>query len=299
MQNTKEFIEGQDFRIETIAVTMEGIVKGIQKWYEIIKKDPEARKVATVFLKPYWESIDWNDEKSVDCGLNTMIYEIASIIFCFDNKSIDDFPVMDLPVDKAPTLSNKDMVKLYIDIDISCLDNCNFINVNGYFTEDYDHAKMLSIFTAVFRPIPLKKLSKLIADNVNKEFKANVKENEVIFPTLSKFQDKEGKVCIGDAWVYEPYEFANHHQYDGWLKLIPEELVKSVLVFSAENEDPDEVSEEYQSHVDLRARNEILNQQVDEWYHDDPDTAISEILSCGSSWDWFEFDGQTYLLSWA
>lgn len=295
MQNTKEFIEGQDFEIETITVTMEGIIKGIQQWYEIIKKDPEARKVATTFLKPYWEAIDWNDEKSVDRGLNTMIDEIASIIFSFDNKTIDDFLTIDLPVDKAPHLSNEDRYKLYIDVDIP--DNCNYID--GYFTEDYDHTKMARIFTALFRPLPLETLSNLIAKSVNKEFKTKLKADEVVFPTLEELQDKEGKVCIGDSWVYEPYEFANHHQFDNYFRLIPENLVTGVLEFAAENEDPDEVSKEYQSHVDLRARNEILDQQVDEWYHDDPDTAISEILSCGSSWDWFEIDGQTYLLAWA
>lgn len=294
MENTKEFIEGQDFGIETIAVTMEGITKGIQKWYEIIKKDPEARKVATAFLKPYWESIDWNDEKSVDRGLNTMIYEIASIIFCFDKKSIDDFPVIDLPVDKAPHLSNKDRDKLYIDIDISCLDNCNFID--GYFTEDYDHTKMVRIFTALFRPLSLKTLSNLIAKSVNKEFKTKLKADEIVFPTLEELQDKEGKVCIGDSWVYEPYEFANHHQFDNYFRLIPEHLVTKVLEFFAENEEPDEVLKEYQSHIDLRAEKKVVDQQVDDWYHDDPDIAIREILGV-DGFDWYEIDGQSYLMT--
>lgn len=294
MQNTKEFIEGQDFGIETIAVTMEGIVKGIQKWYEIIKKDPEARKVATAFLKPYWEAIDWNDEKSVDRGLNTMIYEIASIIFCFNDKLIDDFSVIDLPVDKAPHLSNKDRDKLYIDIDIPCLDKCNYID--GHFTENYDHTKMVRIFTALFRPLPLKTLSKLIAKNVNKEFKTKLKADEVVFPTLEKLQDKEGKVCIGDAWVYEPYEFANHHQFDNYFKLIPDDLVTTVLESAAEHEDADEVSKEYQSHVDLREKNEILDQQVDDWYHEDPNSAIQEILGC-AEFEWLVIDGQNYLMT--
>lgn len=245
MQNTKEFIAGQDYELTEITVTMEGIVKGIQNWFEIIKEDPEARRVATTFLKPYWKSIDWNDEKSVDRGLNTMIYEIASIIFCFDDNSIIDFPVIDLPVDKAPQLSNKDRDKLYIDIDIPCLDDGDLIY--GHFTEDYDHTKMVRIFTALFRPLSLKTLSKLIAENVNKEFKANVKADEVVFPTLGKLQDKEGKVCIGDAWVYEPYELANYHQFDNYFRLIPKHLVTEVLEFLLKMRTP----MKYQKNINL------------------------------------------------
>lgn len=290
MKNTKEFIQGQDYDITEVTVTMEGIVKGIQQWYEIIKKDPEVRKVATTFLKPYWESIDWKDEKSIDRGLNTMIYEIAKIIFGFDDDSIDDFPVIDLPADKAPQLSTEDSDKLYILVDIPG----NLIY--GYFTGDYDHTKMVRLFTALFRPFSLKTLSKLIADNVNKEFKADVKANEVVFPTLEKLQDKEGKVCIGDAWIYEPYEFANHHQFDNYFRLIPESLVTEVLEFAAEYEDPDEVSKEYQSHVDLRAETKVVDQQVDNWYQDEPDTAIREILGC-DVFDWYEIDGQKYLMT--
>lgn len=290
MKKIKEFIQGQDYDITEVTVTMEGIVKGIQQWYEIIKKDPEARRVATTFLKPYWESIDWKNEKSIDRGLNTMIYEIAKIIFGFDDNSIDDFPDIDLPVDKAPQLSTEDWDKLYIDVDIP--DNL----IYGHFTGDYDHTKMVKIFTALFRPLSLKTLSKLIADNVNKEFKADVKANEVVFPTLEKLQDKEGKVCIGDAWIYEPYEFANHPQFDNYFRLIPEHLVTEVLEFFAENEDPDEVSKEYQSHVDLRAETKVVDQQVDDWYHDDPDIAIREILGC-DAFDWYEIDGQSYLMT--
>lgn len=289
MKNTK-FIQGQDYDITEVTVTMEGIVKEIQQWYEIIKKDHEARKVATTFLKPYWESIDWNDEKSVDRGLNTMIYEIAKIIFGFDDDSIDDFPVIDLPVDKAPQLSTEDSDKLYIDVDIPG----NLIY--GYFTEDYDHIKMVRIFTALFRPLSLKTLSKLIAENVNKEFKTNVKADEVIFPTLERLQDKEGKVCIGDSWIYEPYEFTKHDQFNNYFRLIPENLVTEVLEFAAEYEDPDEVSKEYQSHVDLRAETKIVDQQVDDWYQDDPDIAIREILGC-DAFGWYEIDGQKYLMT--
>lgn len=191
MKNTK-FIEGQDYEISEITINMEGIVKGIQEWYEIIKKDPEARRVATTFLKRYWESIDWNDKASVDRGLNTMIYEIAQIIFGFEDETIDDFPTIDLPAEKAPLLSTEDWNKLYIDVDIPCFDYVNFIY--GYFSDDYDHTKMVRIFTALFRPLSLKTLSKLIAENVNKEFKTNVKADEVVFPTLERLQDKEGKV---------------------------------------------------------------------------------------------------------
>lgn len=290
MKNIKEFIQGQDYDITEVTVTMEGIVKGIQQWYEIIKKDPEVRKVATTFLKPYWESIDWKDEKSIDRGLNTMIYKIAKIIFGFDDNSIDDFPDIDLPVDKAPQLSTEDWDKLYIDVDIPG----NLIY--GHFTEDYDHTKMVRIFTALFRPLSLKTLSKLIAENVNKEFKTNVKADEVVFPTLERLQDKEGKVCIGDSWIYEPYEFANHHQFDNYFRLIPENLVTEVLEFAAEYEDPDEVSKEYQSHVDLRAETKVVDQQVEDWYHDDPDIAIREILSC-DAFGWYEIDGQKYLMT--
>lgn len=290
MQNTKEFIKGQDYEITVVTVTMEGIVKGIQQWYEIIKKDPEARKVATTFLKPYWEVIDWNDEKSIDRGLNTMIYEIAKIIFCFDDESIDDFPVIELPADKAPYLSTEDWKKLYMDVDIPG------DLIDGYFTGDYDHSKMTRIFTALFRPLSLKTLSKLIAENVNKEFKANVKADEVVFPTLGKLQDKEGKVCIGDAWVYEPYELDNYHQFDNYFRLIPKHLVTEVLEFFAENEDPDKISKEYQSHIDLRVETKVVDQQVDDWYQDDPDTAIREILSC-DVFDWYEIDGQNYLMT--
>ena len=289
MKNTK-FIQGQDYDITEVTVTMEGIVKGIQQWYEIIKKDPEARKVATTFLKPYWESIDWKDEKSIDRGLNTMIYKIAKIIFGFDDDSIDDFPVIDLPVDKAPQLSTEDSDKLYIDVDIPG----NLIY--GYFTGDYDHAKMVRIFTALFRPLSLKTLSKLIAENVNKEFKTNVKADEVVFPTLERLQDKEGKVCIGDSWIYEPYEFTKHDQFDNYFRLIPENLVTEVLEFAAKYEDPDEVSKEYQSHVDLRAETKVVDQQVDDWYQDDPDIAIREILGC-DAFGWYEIDGQKYLMT--
>lgn len=290
MKNTK-FIQGQDYDITEVTVTMEGIVKGIQQWYEIIKKDPEAKKVATTFLKPYWESIDWKDEKSIDRGLNTMIYEIAKIIFGFDDDSIDDFPVIDLPADKAPHLSNEDWDKLFsIDVDIPG----NLIY--GHFTEGYDHTKMVSLFTALFRPLSLKTLSKLIAENVNKEFKTNVKADEVVFPTLERLQDKEGKVCIGDSWIYEPYEFANHHQFDNYFRLIPENLVTEVLEFAAEYEDPDEVSKEYQSHVDLRAETKVVDQQVDDWYQDDPDITIREILGC-DAFGWYEIDGQSYLMT--
>lgn len=290
MKNIKGFIQGQDYEITEVTVTMEGIVKGIQQWYEIIKKDPEARKVATTFLKPYWESIDWKDEKSIDRGLNTMIYEIAKIIFGFNDNSIDDFPDIDLPVGKAPQLSTEDWDKLYIDVDIPG----NLIY--GHFTEDYDHAKMVRIFTALFRPLSLKTLSKLIAENVNKEFKTNVKADEVVFPTLERLQDKEGKVCIGDSWIYEPYEFTKHDQFDNYFRLIPENLVTEVLEFAAEYEDPDEVSKEYQSHVDLRAEKKVVDQQVDDWYHDDPDIAIREILGC-DAFDWYEIDGQSYLMT--
>lgn len=294
MQNTKEFIEGQDYEISSIMVTMDGIVKGIQKWSQIIKEEPEARRVATTFLKPYWESIDWKNEKSIDRGLNTMIYEIAKIIFCFEDDSIDDFPVIDLPIGKAPRLLTKDRDKLYVDLNIPCLDYGD--QINGRFTEDYDHTKMVKMFTALFRPISLKTLSKLIAENVNKEFKFNVKADEVIFPTLREFQDKEGKVCIGDAWVYEPYELTKHHQFDNYFRLIPEYLVTEVLEFSAEYEDPDEVSKEYQSHVDLRAETKVVDQQVDDWYQDDPDIAIREILGC-DAFGWYEIDGQKYLMT--
>ena len=155
---------------------------------------------------------------------------------------------------------------------------------------------MVRIFTALFRPLSLKTLSKLIADNVNKEFKADVKTNEVVFPTLEKLQDKERKVCIGDAWVYEPYEFANHHQFDNYFRLIPENLVTEVLEFAAEYEDPDEVSKEYQSHVDLRAETKVVDQQVEGWYHDNPDIAIREILGC-DAFGWYEIDGQKYLMT--
>lgn len=290
MKNIKGFIQGQDYEITEVTITMEGIVKGIQQWYEIIKKDPKARKVATTFFKPYWESIDWKDEKSIDRGLNTMIYEIAKIIFGFDDNSIDDFPDIDLPVGKAPQLSTEDWDKLYIDVDIPG----NLIY--GHFTEDYDHAKMVRIFTALFRPLSLKTLSKLIAENVNKEFKTNVKADEVVFPTLERLQDKEGKVCIGDSWIYEPYEFTKHDQFDNYFRLIPENLVTEVLEFFAENEEPDEVSKEYQSHVDLRAETKVVDQQVEGWYHDDPDIAIREILGC-DAFGWHEIDGQKYLMT--
>lgn len=290
MKKTKKFIQGEDYEITEVTVNMEGIVKGIQQWYEIIKKDPEARKVATTFLKPYWESVDWKDEKSIDRGLNTMIYEIAQIIFGFEDETIDDFPTIDLPAEKAPHLSTEDWKKLNIDVDIPG----NLIY--GHFTEDYDHAKMVRIFTALFRPLSLKTLSKLIAENVNKEFKTNVKADEVVFPTLERLQDKEGKVCIGDSWIYEPYEFTKHDQFDNYFRLIPEHLVTEVLEFFAENEDPDEVSKEYQSHVDLRAETKVVDQQVDDWYQDDPDTAIREILSC-DTFNWHEIDGQSYLMT--
>lgn len=109
-------------------------------------------------------------------------------------------------------------------------------------------------------------------------------------------QDKEGKVCIGDAWIYEPYEFTKHDQFDNYFRLIPENLVTEVLEFFAENEEPDEVSKEYQSHVDLRAETKVVDQQVEGWYHDDPDIAIREILGC-DAFGWHEIDGQKYLMT--
>lgn len=292
-----KYIKGEDYKVSEITVNMSGIVKGIKEWYEAIKDNPEARKIATDYLKPYWDMIDWKDRESINRGLNTMIYQIASDIFCFDNDSLEIFPIFDLSDDKVPSLSYEDEEKIKINIS-------GIPYLNGYtygdYSDDYNHAEIEKIFVALFRTISLKTLRKLIADNVNKDFKISIKADEIAFPTLEKLQDKKGNVNIGDAWIYEPYEFANHHQYDGWLKLIPEELVKSVLVFSAENEDPDEVSEEYRAHIALGIDDtHVLHQQVDEWYHDDPDTAISEILGCGSSWDWCEIDHQTYLLAWA
>ena len=56
------------------------------------------------------------------------------------------------------------------------------------------------------------------------------------------------------------------------------------------------MSKEYQSHVDLRAEKKVVDQQVDDWYHDDPDIAIREILG-GDGFDWYEIDGQSYLMT--
>lgn len=49
MENTKEFIEGQDYDITEVTVTMEGIVKGIQQWYEIIKKALKQEELQQLF----------------------------------------------------------------------------------------------------------------------------------------------------------------------------------------------------------------------------------------------------------
>ena len=49
MENTKEFIEGQDYDITKVTVTMEGIVKGIQQWYKSLKKTLKQEELQQLF----------------------------------------------------------------------------------------------------------------------------------------------------------------------------------------------------------------------------------------------------------
>ena len=61
-----KYIKGEDYKVSEITVNMSGIVKGIKEWYEAIKDNPEARKIATDYLKPYWDMIDWKDRESIN-----------------------------------------------------------------------------------------------------------------------------------------------------------------------------------------------------------------------------------------